>query len=118
MTRSARSTLFATVALGAALAVAAPSLAADYRLPASEYGKVSLASKQSLGDAADMVSSQENVFEPMGLLREDDPLRKLTRAVGRLDLLATTMTERYRRAAISYLQGVVAAPLLAFLPVK
>ena len=26
--------------------------------------------------------------------------------------------ERYRRAVIGYVQGVVAAPLLAFLPVK
>ncbi|MCP5258825.1 MAG: hypothetical protein H6928_12870 [Burkholderiaceae bacterium] len=44
--------------------------------------------------------------------------REFGKIIGRLDLLATTMTERYRRAAISYLQGVVAAPLLAFLPVK
>ena len=95
MTRSARSTLIATVALGLALAATAPAGAADYRLPASEYGKVSLASKQSLGDAADMVSSQENVFEPMGLLREDDPLRKLTRAVGRLDILVDDNGEEF-----------------------
>ena len=65
MTRSTRSALLATVALGVAIAASAPHLAADYRLPASEYGKVSLASKQSLGDAADVVSSQENVFEPI-----------------------------------------------------
>ena len=41
-----------------------------------------------------------------------------TRRIGRLDLLASYMTERYRRAVISYVQSVVAAPLLAFLPVK
>ena len=33
-------------------------------------------------------------------------------------MLAAYMTERYRRAAINYVQGIVAAPILAFLPVK
>ena len=113
MTRSARSTLFATVALGAALAAAAPGLAADYRLPASEYGKVSLASKQSLGDAADMVSSQENVFEPMGLLRQDDPLRKLTRAVGRLDLLVEDNGEQFMTSCTGTIVNDGAAVLTA-----
>jgi hypothetical protein len=44
--------------------------------------------------------------------------REFGKVIGRLDLLATYMTERYRRAVISYVQGVVAAPVLAFLPVK
>ena len=44
--------------------------------------------------------------------------REFGKIIGRLDLLATYTTERYRRAAISYAQGVVAAPILAFLPVK
>ncbi|WP_431777739.1 hypothetical protein [Ottowia caeni] len=44
--------------------------------------------------------------------------REFGKIIGRLDMLATYMTERYRRAAISYVQGVVAAPLLVFLPVK
>ncbi len=44
--------------------------------------------------------------------------REFGKIIGRLDLLASYMTERYRRAAISYAQGVVAAPILAFLPVK
>ena len=44
--------------------------------------------------------------------------REFGKIIGRLDLLATYMTERYRRAAISYVQSIVAAPLLAFLPVK
>ncbi len=38
--------------------------------------------------------------------------------IGRLDLLASYMTERYRRAVIGYVQGLVAAPLLVFLPVR
>ena len=44
--------------------------------------------------------------------------REFGQIIGRLDLLATFSTERYRRAAIDYVQGLVAAPFLAFLPVK
>ncbi len=44
--------------------------------------------------------------------------REFGKIIGRLDLLATYMTERYRRAGINYVQGLVAAPFLAFLPVK
>jgi len=44
--------------------------------------------------------------------------REFGKIIGRLDLLATYTTERYRRAAIGYAQGLVAAPLLAFLPVR
>jgi len=44
--------------------------------------------------------------------------REFGKIIGRLDLLAAYTTERYRRAAIGYVQGLVAAPLLAFLPVK
>ena len=44
--------------------------------------------------------------------------REFGKIIGRLDLLAHIATERYRRAAINYVQGLVAAPFLAFLPVK
>ena len=44
--------------------------------------------------------------------------REFGKIIGRLDLLASYMTERYRRAAIGYVQGLVMAPVLAFLPVK
>lgn len=44
--------------------------------------------------------------------------REFGKIIGRLDLLASYMTERYRRAVIGYVQGLVAAPLLAFLPVR
>ena len=44
--------------------------------------------------------------------------REFGKVIGRLDLLATYTTERYRRAVIGYVQGLVAAPLLAFLPVR
>jgi hypothetical protein len=44
--------------------------------------------------------------------------REFGKIIGRLDLLASYMTERHRRAAISFAQGLVMAPVLAFLPVK
>ncbi|ARU06544.1 hypothetical protein CCO03_00530 [Comamonas serinivorans] len=44
--------------------------------------------------------------------------REMGKVIGRLDLLASFTTEKYRRAVISYAQGVVAGPFLQFLPVK
>lgn len=44
--------------------------------------------------------------------------REFGKIIGRLDLLASYMTERYRRAVIGYVQNLVAAPLLTFLPVR
>ena len=70
----------------ALVAAAQMAQAADFRLPASDYGKDVLPVHESLGDAAREVVDRQNVFEPVGLLRDDDPIRLLTRAVGRLDL--------------------------------
>ncbi|MCB8837756.1 serine protease [Aurantimonas sp. VKM B-3413] len=70
----------------ALIAAAQTAEAADFRLPANDYGKVVLPVHESLGDAAREVVDRQNVFEPVGLLRDDDPIRLLTRAVGRLDL--------------------------------
>ena len=44
--------------------------------------------------------------------------REFGKIIGRLDLLASYMTERYRRAVIGFMQGLAMAPVLAFLPVK
>jgi hypothetical protein len=44
--------------------------------------------------------------------------REFGKIIGRLDLLASYMVERYRRAGIDYVQGLVMAPFLAFVPVK
>lgn len=44
--------------------------------------------------------------------------REMGKIIGRLDLLATFTTEKYRRAIISWGQGAVAGPLLQFLPVQ
>jgi hypothetical protein len=44
--------------------------------------------------------------------------REFGKIVGRLDLLANFVTEKYRRAGIGYVQGLLGAPLLQFLPVR
>lgn len=42
--------------------------------------------------------------------------REFGKIIGRLDLLAATSDEKYRRIVINYAQGLVGAPLLEFLP--
>lgn len=44
--------------------------------------------------------------------------REFGKIVGRLDLLAEFVTEKYRRAGISYVQGLLGGPFLQFLPVR
>ncbi len=44
--------------------------------------------------------------------------REFGKIIGRLDLMAAMVTEKYRRAAISYVQGIVGGTFLQFLPVR
>ncbi|ODS65046.1 MAG: hypothetical protein ABS37_09555 [Acidovorax sp. SCN 65-108] len=44
--------------------------------------------------------------------------REFGKIIARLDLLAVLTTEKYRRAAISYVQGIVGGTFLQFLPVR
>lgn len=44
--------------------------------------------------------------------------REFGKIVGRLDLLAAYLTEKYRRAAIGYVQALVGGQFLQFLPVR
>lgn len=44
--------------------------------------------------------------------------REFGKIIARLDLLATFTTEKYRRAAISYVQGIAGGVFLQFLPVR
>ena len=83
--RSRIAALCAAAVLSAAM-VPSGAHAVDFKLPAGDYGKVVLPLRQSLGDAARDVVDRQNVFEPIGLLRDDDPMRQVARAVGRLDL--------------------------------
>lgn len=44
--------------------------------------------------------------------------REFGKIIGRLDVLSIVLTEKYRRAAISYVQSVLGATFLQFLPVR
>jgi hypothetical protein len=44
--------------------------------------------------------------------------REFGKIIGRLDLLSEVLTEKYRRAVISYVQGLAGASFLQFLPVR
>ena len=44
--------------------------------------------------------------------------REFGKIIGRLDLLASYLTERFRRTAINYVQSMVVTPVLGFLPVR
>jgi hypothetical protein len=44
--------------------------------------------------------------------------REFGKIVGRLDLLAEFVTEKYRRAGISYVQSLIGGPFLQLLPVR
>lgn len=44
--------------------------------------------------------------------------REFGKIVGRLDLLAEFVVEKYRRAGISYVQSLIGAPFLQLLPVR
>jgi hypothetical protein len=44
--------------------------------------------------------------------------REFGKIVGRLDLLAEFVVEKYRRAGITYVQGLLGGPLLQLLPVR
>ncbi len=44
--------------------------------------------------------------------------REFGKIVGRLDLVAAYLTEKYRRAAIGYVQGLLGGQFLQFLPVR
>lgn len=103
--------VFAVLALGLWVGGGAPAQGFDLRLPAESYGKVSFAARQSLGDAAHLVQDRRNVFEPMSSLREDDPLRRLTRAVGRLDLLIEEDGDRFTSSCTATLVNDGAAIL-------
>ena len=56
--------------------------------------------------------------EISGLERNLSFEREFGKIIGRLDLLAEVVTEKYRRAVISYLQNFVGGTFLQFLPVR
>ncbi len=73
-----------------------------------------------------MLSTRRNVSgQPLLLSDEINPgernlsfEREFGKIIGRLDVLSEFLTEKYRRAGINYVQNLLGAPLLQFLPVR
>ena len=57
------------------------------RFDASDFGKVNIPLRESIGSAASAAFARNNVYEPVGTLVDGDPLKEMARAVVRLDLL-------------------------------
>ena len=76
--------------------------------------------------AAWMLSNRRNTLgQPLLLADEITPQvrnlsfeREFGKVIARLDLLAELVTEKYRRAAISYVQNLLGGTFLQFLPVR
>lgn len=76
--------------------------------------------------AAWMLANRRNTLgQPLLLADEITPQtrnlsfeREFGKVIARLDLLAALVTEKYRRAAISYVQNLVGGTFLQFLPVR
>jgi hypothetical protein len=54
---------------------------------ADDYGQTDLVLRESTGNASAYIAAQDGAFEPIRELPGDDPIRRLARAIGRLDLL-------------------------------
>lgn len=69
------------------LAVAGMATAQVATFDPAEYGQVDLVLRESTGNASAYIAAQDGAFEPIRELPPDDPIRRLARAIGRLDLL-------------------------------
>jgi hypothetical protein len=76
--------------------------------------------------AAWMLSNRRNAAGQLLLLADEINARERNlsferefgKVIGRLDLLAVVMTEKYRRALITYVQNLLGGTFLQFLPVR
>lgn len=81
-----------SLAFFAMIATIAAGQSSPLLFPESEYDKTLPRFTQSVGNSAQVVASRKNVFEPIRQLREDDRLRRGTRAVGMLVFLVEDNT--------------------------
>lgn len=82
-----RSTIRAAFVGAMGLALAAPAAAQTMGFDPSDFGKVSMPRRQSTGDAATHIESNKGAFEPIAELDQRDPLAKMAKPVGRIDIL-------------------------------
>lgn len=97
-------------AFGAGLALHSGSASAQVtRFPPEDFGKVVLPHRETTGAAVNYIKQNGNAFEPIAQLREDSPIRKISRAIGRLDMLVENGNEKY---VTNCTGGVVARDLI------
>jgi V8-like Glu-specific endopeptidase len=65
----------------------APAQAQVATFDADNYGNANLLRRQSASDADAFISQSGGAFEPIGLLRADDEIRKVARSIGRVDVV-------------------------------
>ncbi|MGP6089796.1 trypsin-like serine peptidase [Antarctobacter jejuensis] len=77
------------LALSSALALSFPAVALGQvaMFDASDYGKTDLPLLESTGDASAYIAANDGAFEPIRELPEDDPIRRIASAIGRVDIL-------------------------------
>lgn len=76
-----------TICLAGAVALlSSTALATPMKFAGHYYGKINLPFKESAGDAADYIEKNKGAFEPIHELSKTDPLRKLSRPIGRVDI--------------------------------
>ena len=69
------------------LALAGPAAAQTMGFDPSDFGKVSMPRRQSTGDAATHIENNKGAFEPIAELDQRDPLARMAKPVGRIDIL-------------------------------
>ncbi|SMX38739.1 trypsin-like serine peptidase [Maliponia aquimaris] len=69
------------------LALSGTALAQVATFDPAEYGHVDLVLRESTGNASAYIAAQDGAFEPIRELPQDDPIRRIAGAIGRLDLL-------------------------------
>jgi Trypsin-like peptidase domain len=75
------------IAAAAVMQANAPAQAQVAMFDADNYGNANLLRRQSASDADAFISQSGGAFEPIGLLRADDEIRKVARSIGRVDVV-------------------------------
>lgn len=81
--------LISALIVGSPVAMSSAAIAQGLPLlfPAESYGRTNLAPRQSTGDSGAMVLQQNAAYEPLHELNPSNPIRLLSNAIGRIDVL-------------------------------
>jgi V8-like Glu-specific endopeptidase len=75
------------IAAAAVMQANAPAQAQVAMFDADNYGNANLLRRQSASDTDAFIAQSGGAFEPIGLLRADDEIRKVARSIGRVDVV-------------------------------